>query len=152
MHTVIDLITNHFLLVPVAAWALSQIIKLFTSMIEYKKFDIRKISRDGGMPSAHSATVTALMVLAGYTSGFGSAEFAICFILAAIVMRDAVGVRRECGKQAEIIKKLAERLEEGEDDINADRLKSGGGHTPLQLAAGCAVGLVVALAYILIVF
>ncbi len=145
-----DIVTNHFLIAPIVAWGLSQVIKLFTSMLEYKKFDIKKITRDGGMPSAHSATVTTLMVVAGYESGFDSVAFAICFILAAVVMRDAVGVRRENGKQAQAIRDIVQKTGLSEEELGTDRLKLGGGHTMLQLAAGCAFGIVVGISYILI--
>ncbi len=144
------IVTNHFLIVPIFAWMLSQVVKVFTSMAVRKRFDIKEIKRDGGMPSSHSATVTALMALVGYSEGFGSVEFAICFIVGVIVMRDAVGVRRETGKQAVVIKKTAERFDIEESDFGIDELKLEGGHTLVQIFAGCAMGLAISIAYILI--
>ena len=113
---------------------------------------LKRLISDGGMPSAHSATVIALAVMSGWTQGFGSAAFAISMILAVVIMRDAVGVRRESGVNASIIKLLAKRsnsqLEEGEEHIKTDMLKELVGHTPLQVACGCIIGLLVGIVYI----
>ncbi len=145
-----QIVTNHYLIAPIIAWALSQILKVFTSIAECKGFDIQQIRRDGGMPSAHSATVVTLMAVVGYEAGFDSVAFAIAFIVGAVIMRDAVGVRRESGKQAEVIKRISEKFELDEAEFGIDKLKLGGGHTVPQVFAGCAVGLVVGISYILI--
>ena len=106
------------------------------------------------MPSAHSATVISLAVMCGWTQGFDSAAFAIAMILAVVIMRDAVGVRRESGINASAIKQLADKsnkeLSEGEAPIETNKLKVLVGHTPLQVACGCIVGIAVCILYILI--
>lgn len=61
---------------------------------------------DGGMPSAHSATVSAMAVSSGILYGFGSFEFAIACMLAIIVMHDAMGVRMETGRQGKILNEM----------------------------------------------
>ena len=40
MNILKDLISNHVLIVPMLAWALSQVFKTFTYLIVEKKFDI----------------------------------------------------------------------------------------------------------------
>ena len=106
------------------------------------------------MPSGHSATVTALATMCGLRAGFGSGIFAVAAILAIIVMHDALGVRRETGKQALSIIKIAEMLNEyfGEKDekIKTDKLKVLVGHTPLQVICGALVGASVVLIYVLV--
>jgi acid phosphatase family membrane protein YuiD len=147
-----DILHNHLFIVPIIAWAVSQIIKTVTIIVRDKKLSLRAMVKDGGMPSAHSATVIALAVMSGWTQGFGSAAFAISMILAVVIMRDAVGVRRESGVNASIIKLLAKRsnsqLKDGEEHIKTDMLKELVGHTPLQVACGCIIGIIVCIIYI----
>lgn len=149
-----DILSNHVILAPIIAWAVSQILKTITYLIVEKKFVFKRIISDGGMPSAHSATVISLAVMCGWTQGFDSAAFAIAMILAVVIMRDAVGVRRESGINASAIKQLADRsnkeLEDGEAPIETNKLKVLVGHTPLQVVCGCVVGIAVCILYILI--
>ena len=63
----------------------------------------------GGMPSSHSATVCGLTTAAGLVYGVSSFEFAISFVLASVVMYDAMGVRREAGKQAKLLNMILEQ-------------------------------------------
>jgi len=106
------------------------------------------------MPSAHSATVMCLATMVGWTVGFGSATFALSFIFAVVVMRDAIGVRRETGKQAASIKQLAESVNKifhtKDNEIKTENLKVLVGHTPLQVLFGAIGGVLVAVFYILI--
>ena len=102
------LITNEILLVPAFAWFVAQLLKALINGIVHKEWSAERLWGDGGMPSGHSATVTSLALMCGFLQGFGSVYFAITAILAIIVMHDALGVRRETGKQAvSIIKMVA---------------------------------------------
>ncbi len=149
-----DIVSNHIILVPLISWAVSQILKTITYVVVEKEFVFKRIISDGGMPSAHSATVISLAGMCGWTQGFDSAAFAIAMILAVVIMRDAVGVRRESGINASAIKLLADKsnkeLCEGEAPIETNKLKVLVGHTPLQVLCGCVIGIVVCILYILI--
>ena len=149
-----EIFTNHTLIVPIVAWALSQILKTLTYLLVEKRLDVKRIVSDGGMPSAHSATVIALMVMCGWFAGCGSAVFAVSVVFAIVVMRDAVGVRREAGKQAASIKELAATINKAFLDKNAEirteNLKVLVGHSPLQVVFGAIVGFAVSISYILI--
>ena len=149
-----QLISNQALIVSLAAWLIAQIFKVFTNLFVEKTFDIKRLVGDGGMPSAHSATVMALAIMVGWTSGFDGVAFAVSLIFAVVVMRDAVGVRRETGKQAESIKDIAEALNQtflGENsEIRTENLKILVGHTPLQVTFGAILGAAVSVIYILL--
>ena len=151
----LDIITNHMLVAPIIAWAVAQVLKIFTYLIVEKEFVLKRVISDGGMPSAHSATVIALAVMSGWTQGFSSAAFAISMILAVVIMRDAVGVRRESGVNASAIKQLADKsnkeLDEGEAPIETNKLKVLVGHTPLQVFMGAALGIAVAIVVSLVI-
>lgn len=149
-----DIITNHVLIAPVSAWLLSQIIKAIINLCVYKKFSLERLLGDGGMPSTHSATVMCLCIMVGWVAGFSSAVFGLSFIFAVVVMRDALGVRREAGKQAASIKQLAEAVNRiftsKDSEIKTENLKVLVGHTPLQVIFGAITGAIIAVLYILI--
>ena len=87
--------------------------------------------------------------------GFGSFEFAISAMLAIIVMHDAMGVRMETGKQGKVLNEMIDFLRT-EGFVEAFKkngkmyefweasLKEFVGHTPIQVAAGCILGIVLA--------
>lgn len=56
-------------------------------MLRYKekRWDSKRMLDSGGMPSSHSATVSALAVAIGLQEGSGSSSFAIAVVLACIV-------------------------------------------------------------------
>lgn len=98
---------------------------------------------DGGMPSGHSATVAALAVSSLIHFGIGSFQFAVTFVVATVVLHDAMGVRLEAGKHARSINELFALL--GKDVPPEEMLKEFLGHTPLQVMVGAALGVCVAL-------
>ena len=151
MQYLMDLITNPCLIVPLAAWLISQILKIIINALVHKELRIERLWGDGGMPSGHSATVCALATMCGVAYGFGSPVFAIAFIVATIVMNDAVGVRAEAGKQAVTLKQLArlvnDAIADPDERIRTEKLKELVGHTPLQMVLGGLLGISVALCY-----
>lgn len=146
------LFTNEILLVPAFSWLVAQLLKTLINGIAHKEWSAERLWGDGGMPSGHSATVTSLALMCGFLQGFGSVYFAITAILAIIVMHDALGVRRETGKQAvSIIRMVAiinEYVVEKDEELKTDKLKVLVGHTPLQVVCGAFVGLIVVLVYV----
>ena len=151
-----QLFSNYALLGAITAWAFAQLLKFIFTIIVEKKVDFKKFFSDGGMPSAHSATVTSLAVMIGWTAegSFASVEFALAMIFAVVVMRDAVGVRREAGKHAKSIKELAEAMNKAflddDEEIRTENLKLLVGHTPLQVFFGALLGIIVATLFIVI--
>ena len=138
-----DLLNNHLLINAMAAWATAQILKTILYAATNKTLEWERLFGDGGMPSGHSATVTALAVTAGMEFGLGSAYFALAATLAVIVMHDAMGVRLEAGKHAKALNELLELLS---SDLETDiKLKELLGHTPMQVVVGALLGLVIAL-------
>ncbi len=141
-----ELLRNRILITGVIGWAVAQILKTIIFALINKKLDIRRLTGDGGMPSSHSATVTSLATMTGLLYSFDSVYFAIAAILAIIVMHDAMGVRLETGKQAQVINEMFELLDRlTEEDLSMDvKLKVFVGHTPMQVVAGCVLGILVA--------
>ena len=138
---------NKVLITALIGWACSQILKPFTFMIVNKRFDASRLTGDGGMPSSHSTFVTSAAVAAGLNYGWDSPVFAIMTVIAFIVMPDAMNVRYETGKQSKVLNELIEKFNMISDhDVTLEKkLEEFVGHTPLQVAAGFCLGLVVAL-------
>lgn len=137
-----DFITNRFLITGMSAWFLAQLTKTIIHAIINKKFVLERMVGDGGMPSGHSATVTSLAVISALTFGFGSFQFAVTALLAIIVCHDAMGVRLETGKQAQIINEMIEAFEIWtKKDLPEIKLKEFVGHTPIQVIAGILIGI-----------
>ena len=148
-----DIFKNDVLWIPFIAWLVAQLFKTVIYLIVEKKFDIKRLFGDGGMPSGHSATVSALAVMCGYVCGIDSPIFALSAILMIIVMKDAMGVRREAGKQAVSIKELADIINQAfagkTEEIRTEKLKELVGHTPMQVFFGFVTGIAVSFGYIL---
>lgn len=141
----LDIFTNRMLLAAVFGWLIAQILKVIIVLIQQKRFDIGRMIGSGGMPSSHSAFVTALATCVGMTEGFGSTAFAICVVISFVVMYDASGVRRETGRQAEIINELLENIGHEDMQVTGKRLKELVGHSPFEVFAGAVLGILIGL-------
>ena len=154
MNPFVDFLGNGILWTGIVSWLVAQLLKIIINLLVERKFEWERLWGDGGMPSGHSATVTAIAFTSGWCFGFGSVYFAIAGTLAVIVMHDAVGVRREAGKQATSIKQLAELInqlaEEKDDVVRTDKLKELVGHTPLQVFFGFLLGAGITLVAVLV--
>ena len=147
MENILAFFSNFMLMCGVVAWFAAQILKIPSELYRHRGLSLRRIFfGNGGMPSSHSATVCGLTVASGLCYGVDSFQFAISFILAAVVMYDAIGVRQETGKQAKLLNLIMEQdwFNLNNQEIQ-QRLKEFVGHTPLQVAAGAALGIILAL-------
>ena len=148
-----DIFHNYVLTASVAAWLLAQMLKVVIEFLYSKKLNLERLVGAGGMPSSHSAGVCALTISLSRSEGVKSPVFALAFVLACIVMYDAMSVRREAGEHAKIINKMVRDLDEDSDDDMKDsekadedtELKEILGHTPLEVLAGACLGILVAL-------
>ncbi|KAL5151964.1 putative membrane protein YuiD [Glycine soja] len=109
-----------------------------------KRWDSKRLLDSGGMPSSHSATVSALAVAICLQEGAGSPAFAIAVVLACIVMYDATGVRLHAGRQAELLNQIVCELPPEHPCSNVRPLRDSLGHTPLQVVAGGTLGCIIA--------
>ncbi|KAG0459924.1 hypothetical protein HPP92_023052 [Vanilla planifolia] len=135
---------NYPLISALVAFALAQSIKFFTTWYKEKRWDPKQLIGSGGMPSSHSATVTALAIAVGFQDGFGSSLFAASMIFASIVMYDAFGVRLHAGKQAEVLNQIMYELPAEHPLAETRPLRELLGHTPTQVVAGAMLGFFIA--------
>lgn len=135
---------NPILLAALIAWATAQILKVLLELIVLKRWNWALLFQAGGMPSSHSAMVSATALSAGLVVGFDSAVFAVATVLAMIVIYDATGVRREAGRQAVLINSMIEELSKGKFPPQ-EKLKEMLGHTPGEAILGTLLGLTIGL-------
>ena len=139
---------NQVLVSAVMGWVVAQFLKTLIDFALNKSFNAERLVGSGGMPSSHSATVCGMTTAAMLKYGVGSFEFAVSFVVSMVVMYDAIGVRRETGKQAKLLNSI---LNENplklklNAEVLQEKLKEYVGHTPLQVMAGAILGMLLAL-------
>ncbi len=137
---------NYVLICSLSSWATAQVCKFIINYFLNHELKFERLSGAGGMPSAHSATVTALVIACARFEGVGSTFFALSVALAAIVIYDAMGVRHEAGEHAKIINQMRKTAaEEEHEDPDFKELKEMLGHTPLEVVGGVLTGILVPL-------
>ena len=134
------LLDNHILIASILAWVVAQVSKTIYQLVRQRKFLVTPLVSSGGMPSSHSALVTALATSTARVTGLGSAAFAITAVLAGIVMYDAAGVRRAVSIQARILNQMIDEAFQGHP-IAEKRLRELIGHTPVQVFVGGLLGI-----------
>lgn len=139
-----DFFHNYVLIVGLIAWFAAQFIKMILVLVRTRELKWERMVGSGGMPSSHSASICAIVVGIAKSMGVSSPLFALAFMMAAIVMHDAMGVRMEAGKHARIINVLRKKLDI-KDIANEEQLKELLGHTTWQVLAGALLGIVIAL-------
>jgi acid phosphatase family membrane protein YuiD len=142
---IITSLLNNFTFIAVFfSWFSAQTIKVIYYWIMDKKFSLWHFFEAGGMPSAHSASVTALTLGIALTLGWGSPMFTTSLVFALIVMYDATGVRRAAGKQAEILNKIVDDIYAG-GKVKVEKLKEILGHDPIEVVAGASLAVIITL-------
>jgi acid phosphatase family membrane protein YuiD len=138
-----NIFTNFPLVAAITSWVIAQVIKVPLTYITTRDWDWTLLLRAGGMPSSHSALVAGVAHAIGLSEGYGTPLFALCFVLAVIVIYDATGIRRQAGKHAAIINKMITDLASGHP-LKQEELREVLGHTPLEALAGTLLGIAIA--------
>lgn len=141
---VLAVFSNAVLVASLIAWAIAQMGKLPIEYVRTRRWNWSLLLRAGGMPSSHSASVTAVAHGIGLTAGFDSPLFALALIFAIVVVYDATGIRRQAGRHAEIINAIVRDTMEGHPLRRQSRLRVVLGHSPLEALVGMLLGLGVA--------
>ncbi len=137
---------NHVLILALIAWGLAQALKVPLGYFTSRRWNWAMLLSAGGMPSSHSALVTATAHAIGLYHGFDSPLFGLAVAIAMIVIYDATGIRRQAGKHAELINAMIRDLASGHPlrQEHQKQLREVLGHTPLEALGGVILGLAVA--------
>ena len=145
MHTdLVELFNSPCFWSAVCAWFLAQLTKMLCALQRTGRIDFQYLVSLGGMPSAHSAMVSALAASVGLKMGFGSPVFVVGLGLAIVVMFDAATVRRASGRQARVLNQIIDEVFR-EHHLSERRLVELLGHTRLEVFLGMVMGILVAM-------
>ncbi len=122
-----------YLLTPFAAWFFAGMTKFVINSVKLGQPAFGQIGY-GGLPSNHSAIVSSMAALIALREGIAHPAFGVALSVAFVVMLDANSLRRQVGRQAAAINRLAQ----GQSDHQALRERMG--HSRVEIAAGIAVG------------
>jgi len=123
---------------------LAQLIKFLLHLAFKKKVDFKQFTTTGGMPSSHSAGVVGIATTVGIIDGFSSVIFSVAMGYALVVMYDAAGLRRASGKMAACLNKMMDDFYKHDVQSVGGKLKELLGHTPIEVFAGAALGVIYA--------
>ena len=130
------------LVITIAIQVGCQAFKVVYYSIRHRRLEPARFISTGGMPSAHSAFVAALTVSVGLVEGWGSGAFTVAVVLAAIVVFDALRLRRTVDRHSRVLRELVTLLPEGRRSFRPTVV----GHSGGEVMAGVVSGAVLALA------
>ena len=128
-----------YIIRPLIALVLAQIIKIIIESLRQKRFDFKRIMGTGGMPSSHAAITVALTTQIGKNLGVETPIFAVALVFTLVILYDAAGIRRAAGKQAVVLNKILDEIIVNKK-VPDSRLKELLGHTPIEVVIGGLLG------------
>lgn len=135
-------ILSPYIVAGLAGWIIAQFAKYIIASVKNKRIGSpRELYLSGHMPSAHSATVIAVLTIIAFNDGVGSGLFGLGVVFASVVIYDAMMVRRSSGEQGASLTAL---IKEQKSKVRLPRVAMG--HTPAEVAVGVILGLLVGVA------
>ena len=149
-----ELVSGPLFLSAFFSWFIAQLLKTLIEIVRQRSRTSGEVVstmfwKTGGMPSSHSSLVTALATSIGFEYGPSSPLFTLSLFYGILIIRDALGVRRSAGMQAQALNKLSEELHDLLGTTNT-QVKEVTGHTATEVAVGVALGFFIALAFSLL--
>ena len=131
---------------------LAQLLKPIFYYMKNKRWNLWMIKDSGGMPSSHTALVSALALSVGLQERFSSTIFAVTAALAVIVIYDAANVRYYSGQNIKVTQQLVKDVQENlhtefDDPIYQIKLKDVLGHKWKEVIGGLLLGAFIALVF-----
>tara|TARA_B100001079_G_scaffold100199_1_gene86169 strand:- start:283 stop:762 length:480 start_codon:yes stop_codon:yes gene_type:complete len=131
-----ELLKNQLLFWSLVSCLTAQLLKIIFNLFSEGELRFGIVFQTGGMPSSHSALISALSAGIGWELGFDNPAFALSVGISLIVMYDASGIRRSAGMQAIEINKISRELDKNKEIF----LKESLGHTKLEVVVGSFLG------------
>lgn len=134
-------ILSPYIIAGLFGWVVAQSLKyVFASIKKRGLVSVRQLYLSGNMPSAHSATIVAVLTVIGVIDGLDSGLFGLALVVSSIVLYDAMMVRRSSGEQGQSLTAL---IKEQKSKVRLPRVAKG--HEPIEVAVGSVIGLIVGL-------
>ena len=131
-----ELLNNQLLFWSLISCVTAQLLKIIFNLLSKGELRFGIVFQTGGMPSSHSALISALSAGIGWQLGFDNPLFALSVGVSLIVMYDASGIRKSAGMQAIEINKISRELDKNKEIF----LKESLGHTKLEVVIGSLIG------------
>lgn len=104
------------------------------------------------MPSSHGSFSFSLTMMLGLNEGFASPLFAIALVFSLIVAYDAMGVRMESEKHAQVLNQISKEIFSKNYKVGFTRLKEELGHNFLEVVVAYLLATISALFFTYVVF
>ncbi|MBI3986304.1 MAG: divergent PAP2 family protein [Lentisphaerae bacterium] len=143
-HPFLELWSNPTFWSAFCGWFLAQITKMIQFFVKTRKVNLAFLVSTGGLPSAHSSMVSALVTSVMIREGGDSTLFAVALAFAIVVMFDAQSVRRAAGLQAKILNQMIDMAFK-EHKFSQHKLAELLGHTRFEVFVGMVLGILTAL-------
>lgn len=135
-----ELFFNKPLVAALGAQVLSQVFKVFLPVFRGHAPDLTKFADYGGIPSAHTAFISAVTVAIGLTQGWTSPLTALAGVVSGILIYDILKMR----KAVEVSLQMGQKALKSAGLSPDEKSPQFKGHSPLEVVAGIAWGAVVA--------
>ncbi|QXP89639.1 divergent PAP2 family protein [Methylococcus capsulatus] len=126
-----------YAITPFLAWLAAGTLKFIINSCRARRLAFGQIGY-GGLPSNHSAIVSSTAALIAFREGMSHPAFGAAVTIAFVVIMDANGLRRQVGKHATVINRLAG------SDKDTEPLRERMGHGKVEIGAGVLMGMAVA--------
>ncbi|TWT14361.1 divergent PAP2 family protein [Planomicrobium sp. CPCC 101079] len=143
---------NRGIVTSLSAIGIAQALKIVTHKKLTGVWDWKQAFTTGGMPSSHSAGVSALASYVAANKGARHTETALAVVFGTIVMYDAQGIRRHTGEIAQLVNDLEDSFVSISGDFPSmtfvkreKELKELLGHQPIEVFGGALFGVVLGL-------
>lgn len=128
-----------YVLAPFLGWFFAHVVKFIVTLVASggREKSLRIFFRAGGMPSSHTSVMVSTVVVLAGVQGVGAPIVGLGVALTALVIYDAINVRRSVGEQGDVLRKVAAHTKV------EDRFRIAYGHTGPEVIGGAIVGLIV---------
>lgn len=133
--------SKYVLITPLIGWVVAQGLKYIINLRK-DGLQLKDLYSSGGFPSSHTTSTVALATYLGATDGWTSHIFGLAVMFSAVVMYDAVGVRRAVGEHARLLRELAIQKKV---DYKVRGMHTSLGHSPFEVFGGLILGVVIGL-------
>lgn len=128
--------------------ALSQAVKFVLYGLVNQRFSLRVLVTTNGMPSLYAVTFGCLATMVWWEHGHWSPRFVAVFVLAGIILHDAVRLQGSMDQGGRAALLVAERLTDNQRHLEQLRPYLGDrGHRPLHIVVGLILGTLAGLAW-----
>lgn len=132
------MLSPYIIVIPIA-WVIAHVVKYIIASVSGRRLDFtHQLFISGGMPSSHAATSIAVWTIVLLKDGPNSGLFGLATLCALIICYDAVKVRRSVGEQGEAIQRVIKK-----QNLDIKLPRAARGHTPIEVLAGCLLGVIV---------